>query len=149
MSLAELLFSFHGRIGRRTFWLWNGAFYLIILTAATLINKLGPGMTPQLLPVVISLLIYPDLAVTAKRWHDRDKSNVWLLLSMPIIVVRMIALMTAGQEAGAMSSFQLGLSVSALLCGLWIFAECGFFEGSPEENRFGAPQGQGLKSSDG
>lgn len=54
------------------------------------------------------LFLYPALAVTTKRWHDRDKSGWWsLILLVPVI--------------GA----------------IWMTVECGFLHGTDGLNRFG------------
>jgi uncharacterized membrane protein YhaH (DUF805 family) len=36
--------------------------------------------------IVHLLLVWPALAVSVKRWHDRDKSGAWVLLNLlPVI----------------------------------------------------------------
>ena len=59
----------------------------------------------------ILLTLWPTLAVNVKRWHDRDRSAWWFVLT-----------------------FLGGIGV---LVGLWILVECAFFSGSTESNRFG------------
>lgn len=49
------------------------------------------------------------MAVTLKRWHDRNKSSSWLVLMFVPIVGP-----------------------------IWTLFECGFLKGSPGENRFGS-----------
>ncbi|WED21658.1 DUF805 domain-containing protein [Vibrio sp. JC009] len=137
MSLAELLFSFNGRIGRRKFWLWNASYYLIILAVASIVGKLMPELAKYVFTVLLIVLIIPDLAVTAKRWHDRNKSNKWLLLNIPLILGRMM-FPAAGAVAEA-SPLQAGISLSALVAGAWILVECGFLKGDPTDNDYGQP----------
>ncbi len=43
---------------------------------------------PDLAGFLLVVLV-PDLAITAKRWHDRDKSSKWLLLNVPLVIGRM------------------------------------------------------------
>lgn len=89
MSYQTLLFSFQGRIGRQTYWIWNVCYYLAIVSVIVLLNRWLPGLAPYVLPLFMLLILVPDLAVTAKRWHDRDKSSWWLLLNVPLVIGRM------------------------------------------------------------
>lgn len=58
------------------------------------------------------LYLWATYAVTAKRWHDRDKSGWWSL----------IGLIPFGS--------------------IWMLVECGFLKGTDGPNRFGGhPQG--------
>ena len=86
MSMKDLLLSFKGRIGRKTYWIWNIFYYIAITGFATGISVLFPAYSYLLLPIFLLLLVIPDLAVTAKRWHDRNKSNYWLLLNVPLVL---------------------------------------------------------------
>jgi uncharacterized membrane protein YhaH (DUF805 family) len=54
------------------------------------------------------LLIWPSLAVSAKRWHDRDKSAWWILVGLIPIIGN-----------------------------IWILIENGFLRGTEGSNRFG------------
>lgn len=58
--------------------------------------------------ITLLIITYTELAVSAKRWHDRNKSAFWILFSfIPII----------GQ--------------------IWTFIELGFLAGTTGHNRFG------------
>lgn len=139
MSIPELLFSFRGRASRRTFWLWNAFYFLMIITVATLVKNLFPESDSMVLPVILVLLVIPDLAITGKRWHDRGKSLRWLVLHLPLVLTRfMIPVAEAGGQFQP-SMVQSVISLSAMACGAWIFAECGLFEGNKEENQYGKP----------
>ena len=90
-SVGNLLFSFQGRIGRQDWWVFavlvigfgGGIVAGVIDTMMgyrTPENPIGPGI------IVNLLLIWPSLALTVKRWHDRDKSGWWVLINLiPII----------------------------------------------------------------
>jgi uncharacterized membrane protein YhaH (DUF805 family) len=54
------------------------------------------------------LVVWPAVAVSVKRWHDRNKSGWWVLINLIPIV-------------GA----------------LWTLVENGFLRGTPGPNRFG------------
>jgi len=108
MNWREFLFSFSGRVGRQKYWL------MVLLTIpfgiAGGVYDLQQGRPPLeglgilfLLPVVWS-----QLAVTVKRWHDRNKSGWWILINLIPIVG-----------------------------GIWALVENGFLKGTPGDNRFG------------
>ncbi|EKO3399428.1 DUF805 domain-containing protein [Vibrio fluvialis] len=141
MSYQTLLFSFQGRIGRQTYWIWNVCYYLAIVSVIVLLNRWLPGLAPYVLPLFMLLILVPDLAVTAKRWHDRDKSSWWLLLNVPLVIGRMTVPMGEASMTTTPNVLDTGISLAALLCGSWILIECGFLAGSDGDNRFGkAPE---------
>ena len=107
MTFNQLWLSFEGRIPRKAYWI-HGIVPLIGLSvvAAILASLLHLAMLMNLVSV---LLIWPSLALAAKRWHDRDKSAWWIL----IIFVPVIG-------------------------GMWTFIENGCLRGTLGSNRFGA-----------
>jgi len=83
-ALKETLFSFNGRIPRRTYWLWalaSGIVFGIVIGILSAI--LGPSVDPQTgavsggsLFTIIAVLLYIPIiwigfALGIKRWHDR------------------------------------------------------------------------------
>ncbi|ELV8554652.1 DUF805 domain-containing protein [Vibrio fluvialis] len=141
MSYQTLLFSFQGRIRRQTYWIWNVCYYLAIVSVIVLLNRWLPGLAPYVLPLFMLLILVPDLAVTAKRWHDRDKSSWWLLLNVPLVIGRMTVPIGEASMTTTPNVLDTGISLAALLCGSWILIECGFLAGSDGDNRFGkAPE---------
>lgn len=103
------LFSFEGRVGRAKFWL------MVLLT--TVVSCAGAGINARssgdpsygagsLLELA---MLWPNLAVSVKRWHDRDKSGWWVLINfVPVIGW------------------------------IWSFIENGILRGTTGPNRFGA-----------
>ena len=136
MSMKELLFSFQGRISRKTYWIWNVFYYVAITGFASGISVLFPAYSYILLPIFLLMLVVPDLAVTAKRWHDRNKSNMWLLLNVPLVLGRSASPM-ATPTAETVSPIHMVATVAALVCGLWILVECGFLKGTEGRNDYG------------
>ena len=107
MSLSQVWFSFEGRISRGTFWLKGILPYFVLGIVVGLVDVLAET-NGILVSVLHILLIWPALAVSIKRWHDRDKSGWWVLISLiPLI--------------GA----------------IWAFIETGLLAGTPGPNRFG------------
>lgn len=137
MPLTQLLFSFHGRIGRQTYWLWNLGYYLTIVVFMLTVSRWLPSFAAYLWPLLLLGLLLPDLAVTAKRWHDRDKSSWWLLLNLPLLLGRMGMPVGETAMAAAPNWWETALALLALGCGSWILVECGFLAGKAADNRFG------------
>lgn len=108
MPPLRLYFGFHGRVSRRQFWFY-GVFALIgmaLLGQALLGIARVPPRSADL--VVNLLLLWPALAVSVKRWHDRDKSGWWVLLNLLPVVGW-----------------------------LWALIDNGFVRGTPGPNRYG------------
>ena len=110
MSFGQLYFSFEGRINRSTLWL---KFVLpVILIYTFVIFVVFASGNVVLLVICNLILIWPSLAIAAKRWHDINKSAWWILITfIPIIGP------------------------------LWAFIELGLEEGTPGKNRFGPEPG--------
>ncbi|EGQ8123704.1 DUF805 domain-containing protein [Vibrio parahaemolyticus] len=136
MSTKELLFSFHGRIDRKTYWIWNVIYYISIIGFGAGISKLFPAFSYLLLPIFLLVLLIPDLAITTKRWHDRNKSIYWLGLNIPLVIGRIVTPMTSPM-AQEPSTPQLFIASISLICGLWILIECGFLKGTSGPNKYG------------
>lgn len=137
MSMKELLFSFQGRVGRKTYWMWNIVYYALIVGFAAGMNTLYPSMAHLLLPIFLIVVLVPDLAITAKRWHDRGKSSWWLLLNVPLVIGRMTVPAGDPTQMTQSTTLQAVSSLAALVCGVWILVECGFLKGSQGENQYG------------
>ena len=134
MSLVQFLFSFEGRVRRRDFWLFFiviGLIYgrLLWIFGDNVYHMHGFGhpfgfygmhfVSHNLAVSVLGLAaVWAKLAVTAKRWHDRDKSGwMYLILIIPV------------------------------LGWLWTLIECGFVDGTPRRNRYGkSPKGLGEEA---
>lgn len=135
--MKELLFSFQGRIGRKTYWIWNVCYYLTIVGFAVGSKTIFPGFAHLILPAFLLIVLLPDLAITAKRWHDRDKSSWWLLLNIPLVIGRMTVPASDPSIATQTSTIEMLSSAAALICGIWILVECGFLKGTTGENKYG------------
>lgn len=129
MSLTQKLFSFDGRMRRRDYWLLAigaGIVFGVLVNIAIL--ALGgavdqttqqPNTTALIVAGLLYIpLIWISLALQAKRWHDRDKGAIWLLINLVPVIG-----------------------------GLWALIECGFLDGTPGPNRFGpSPKGVGASA---
>ena len=103
------LFSLKGRISRKPFWFFNlivfiGAILLGMLTEVSHdINELSKSQM-----MFIIWIFWPSIAVQAKRWHDIDKSALWVFINFIPFVGP-----------------------------LWALFQNGFILGTPGPNRFG------------
>ncbi len=82
VNAVWLLFSFKGRISRKPFWIFNLVVFLgaIMLGLFTEVSDDITKISKSQLMFMI-WIIWPSLAVQAKRWHDQDKSALWLLVN--------------------------------------------------------------------
>lgn len=103
------------------------------------IFKIISGLQLHPIADLLLILLIPDLAVTTKRWHDRNKSAYWLALNIPLILGRLATPMTdsVSQEASGIETLMASI---ALLCGAWILLECGCLKGTDGMNRYGKPE---------
>jgi uncharacterized membrane protein YhaH (DUF805 family) len=117
--MLSLLFSFHGRLDRRTYRLCrivaNVGFLLVVYSLRALMPKFADnpamGLTLALVLLgVLGVMIWSTLAMQVKRRHDRDKSWPWLFVGFIPIVGP-----------------------------LWVLVECCWLEGTPGYNRFDDP----------
>jgi uncharacterized membrane protein YhaH (DUF805 family) len=109
MPPARMFFGVRGRITRRDFWLYGVlALSGLALFAHALLGiaDVRPGRADLLVNLALA---WPAIAVSVKRWHDRDKSGWWVLLNLVPIVGW-----------------------------LWALIENGALRGTPGPNRFGA-----------
>lgn len=128
-SLLNVLFSFNGRISRSTYWIWTVVPIIVFVILAGLILPLftynssttqtatevgePAEMTGEpILALILVLLVYVpllwiNLALQVKRWHDRDRSGWMVLISFVPIV------------------------------SIWALIECGFLRGTVGPNQFG------------
>ena len=106
--MLKMLFSFEGRINRKPFWM----FLLIVLIGTiitTFIDMATTGQDSGIASLLFILVIFwPSLAIQVKRWHDRDKSGWWVLIS-----------------------------IIPILGPIWALVENGFLTGTQGRNRFG------------
>jgi uncharacterized membrane protein YhaH (DUF805 family) len=135
MGIGQLLFGFNGRIRRTNYWLGSiGAGFVLGIIAFIIVLAFGGGAVMLannndsgsqaagaglgiialiLYFAVLVLAVWISLALQIKRWHDRDKSGVWVLIGF-----------------------------IPLVGPFWVLIECGFLDGTMGPNRYGpSPKG--------
>jgi uncharacterized membrane protein YhaH (DUF805 family) len=106
----RMLLSAEGRISRRRFWLWGVGAMLglaLVLHGLLAVARVRLAVAEH---VVNVLLLWPVLAISIKRWHDRDRPGWWALLALVPVVGW-----------------------------LWLLLANGFLRGTPGANRYGPP----------
>lgn len=110
MPMKQLLLRLQGRVGRRTWWLWAVAAPLGLMLYLTVVLRVA-GLPARATEVAVNLLLlWPVLAVSVKRWHDRGKNGWWVLVTL-----------------------------IPLVGWLWALIENGLLRGDALANRFGEP----------
>jgi uncharacterized membrane protein YhaH (DUF805 family) len=112
MDFKQFYFSTQGRVNRKQWWLRLILPIFVILLFIDMVTgaydpKVGLGILSGLF-VLASII--PAILVDIKRWHDRDKSGWWMLITLVPII-------------GS----------------IWLLIELGFLKGTPGPNRFGSP----------
>ncbi len=112
MDWKKFLFSFDGRVGRKTYWLFLVAVLVIfmgiqfaalgpMIAAAAADPEAAANMSfPVWIWIIFIPMMWMSLAVQAKRWHDVDKSAWWILIGLVPFVGGLIALVFNGFIAG-------------------------------------------------
>jgi uncharacterized membrane protein YhaH (DUF805 family) len=104
------LFSVEGRISRKPY-----VIFMLIVSLGAVVLSLFEGATINLREVnnaqimYLILMFWPSVAVQAKRWHDLNRSAMWVL----IIFIPIVGL-------------------------IWTLAESCFLRGTPGPNEFGS-----------
>lgn len=116
IDFKEMLFSFKGRINRSTFWTYTLAmavvqfiiygFYFMIMKVASS-DFTSFTVVTSLLVLLALLFVWPGLALSVKRCHDRNKSGWFHLVSL------------------------------VPLLGIWYIVEIFFLKGSDGYNQYG------------
>ncbi|MBF0094089.1 MAG: DUF805 domain-containing protein [Alphaproteobacteria bacterium] len=113
------LFSFRGRAPRRDYWIFTLVMFVLMVVGVLADSALAETdsalsedeeVFPVVTMIILLVMTWPGLAMTCRRWHDRDKSGWWMLISLV-----------------------------PLIGPLWALIENGFLAGSPGDNRFGPP----------
>jgi uncharacterized membrane protein YhaH (DUF805 family) len=108
MTPAHILFGVSGRIPRKTWWLWGVLALLGVAIGGTLLLGIA-GVGADTASLVMNLVVlWPAIATSVKRWHDRDKSGWWTLINLvPVVGI------------------------------VWVLVENGCLRGTVGPNRFG------------
>lgn len=82
-------FDFTGRASRSEYW-WFYLFILISFVLGSIADKvlLGNSDTEGLIDLAVSLFfVIPSISIAARRFHDRNMSGWWQLISATIVLL--------------------------------------------------------------
>jgi uncharacterized membrane protein YhaH (DUF805 family) len=85
--------------------------------------------------------LWINLALIAKRLHDRDRTGWWLAVQFVAIAVAvLLAVLTLSlpkDQRQPLESLAVLVVIAVFTLVLWLFGEIGFLRGRPGPNRFG------------
>ena len=150
MSVAQLFFSFDGRINRTLYWsaflvltVLTGVMMVLVGLATVVIGPSGGARAVWIATCASGLLMsYPGFAITVKRLHDRNRSGWWLfaLTAFQIVALLLPLFAIAAMTVSALaSSALLLLSFAASIGTIWMTVEVWFFAGASGDNSYGGP----------
>ena len=135
MDWAFLFNSFHGRIGRQSFWI-----AMVVLTVAELFcHALAETIQGDRLSAIVDLAFtYPEFAIAAKRAHDRDLP-IWILIVFfgggAMLDLLTVLQLTGSDDQPSALSLVIAVPFTVLLVALLI--ELGFRRGTIGPNQYG------------
>jgi uncharacterized membrane protein YhaH (DUF805 family) len=135
MDWVHLFTSFEGRVTRQPFWIAWAVFIAIEIA----ISLLG-GDDAKWGSALDLVLIYPQLAVCAKRGHDRNTS-IWVVGVFFAIGAILDVLLLSGWITSAdvpnPTPLMLAFLIPYLVFGLALIIDLGFRRGTVGPNRYG------------
>lgn len=133
MQIWQLLFSFEGRINRATWWLtWLAVVACIFMPWLFLrVAESSLGIAAIVFQLILLLpVMWIQLALSAKRLHDLDRSAWWLLVFYALPAT----LQGIADHAGALHLLFFLPSVAFIF---WGIVELGFLSGTYGPNHYG------------
>ncbi len=135
MPMIELYFGFHGRIGRKTFWLASIAPGTVQLVAW---GGYGVLLVPHsVLAFAAGVAAFAMAMLNSKRLHDRDKSGWWQIIGLISLPLTAGAYAALHWQSPGLALGLIAASAIFALAGLWILIDFWFLPGTDGGNRFG------------
>lgn len=107
-SWRYVFLSWRGRVSRRTFWTCGvGGLLLLALYLQAVLGIAGVARG-RAESAINLILLYPALAISAKRWQDRGRSPWWVLVVLIPVVGWVWALVDNGLVRGTTGPNRFG-----------------------------------------
>ncbi|MDA9432072.1 DUF805 domain-containing protein [Bradyrhizobium sp. CCBAU 51627] len=142
MDFVRLLFGFKGRLNRARYLIVELA--LLALWVAALYGSSFLVSSPEALSWLVAIpMIWINMATTAKRLHDRNRSGWW---AVAVFVVNRLSYLYYGLFFGLSFGVDIStvwemllvmLAVALSLLQTWVVIELFFLAGTDGPNRFG------------
>jgi uncharacterized membrane protein YhaH (DUF805 family) len=142
----KFLFSSNGRISRKSFWYFLVAYTAALIVAEMVDQAIGLYSAEDEIGVISGLLsllgVWPSIAISIKRFHDRDMSGwwvLWFIMLTIILIFLLFGLPTSGSLFGdAGPSILTWLIIStAVIVQIVQFIILAFLPGKHGENKYG------------
>jgi uncharacterized membrane protein YhaH (DUF805 family) len=146
MDWLYLLDTFHGRIGRKTFWIAMA----IVGVANFLACYAAQQIAGDKLNAIVDLAFnYPEFAIAVKRGNDRDWPlwPVAIFFAGSVLLDLFSVLGLAGTDAEP-STLAFVVAVPFSVVGLGLLIELGFRRGTVGANRYGPDPLAGVNRKD-
>jgi uncharacterized membrane protein YhaH (DUF805 family) len=165
MSVAQTLFGFSGRLRRRDWWLFGAAVTILEWLAVNIASsgvggpagwelweRIGTDPTARHLlaqdlrfqGVVAAIFLWPSLALSVKRLHDRGCSGWWLALPYAflgaqalIFYLRFSGLGGGGGGPHFAPALDTALDIGFVFSAIGLFIEMAILDGTHGPNSFG------------
>ena len=99
MHIAQLLFSYHGRISRKVWWISQILVWVFATATTAIYHKFG--FHDAIFGAVLTLLMFMmRLFINIKRLHDQGMSGWWLLLFEIPVIGWLVGFFVLGCKAG-------------------------------------------------
>ena len=113
MRIVDTFLNPNGRLSRARFWLAYIGLAIVVAAVAWVVLSIRQrtGRTDMPLTTLVLFIVplaWMNLCLLVKRWHDRNRSGLWLLINI---------IPGIGQ--------------------MWTVIECGFIAGTPGHNKYG------------
>ncbi|MCR5866817.1 MULTISPECIES: DUF805 domain-containing protein [Aquincola] len=108
MTPLQILFSLRGRVPRKVWWLYGVLAPIGMGALATVLLRIVGMGAQQTDELVNLLLLWPVVAVSVKRWHDRDKSGWWVFITLVPLIGWLWALIDNGLRRGTRGANRFG-----------------------------------------
>jgi uncharacterized membrane protein YhaH (DUF805 family) len=138
-TLVRTLFSVEGRVSRPAYWLMIGVTQAVSDGAALSVNGWNGDLSGgvQVRTLVSLLMIWPQVALTVKRGHDRGRS-IGYSLGFFLASFTGLVLGAMGRDLQDFGLTLFGVAIWAV-AGFYQFVEYAFLPGEPGANRYGPP----------
>lgn len=103
--LLDLFFNRRGRISRGTFWLAGSASWALFWIAYALLDGVS---SVDLTRIPALLLLAALFCLSSKRYHDLDRSSLWLLLLLLPVVGVVVVFAELGFRRGSVGANAFG-----------------------------------------
>lgn len=132
MKLIQILLSFEGRINRSGWWLLNIPIITIFAIFAVTFDFPATKFLEHIQLLFLLVLVLVHITISAKRWQDKNKPALWLLLHI-VPLICSVSILTFKLSS---AWWQLIHLITVINC-VWTVVELGLIKGTEGSNQYG------------